>query len=93
MRITVEVMTQKLTEEIIQAKTAIKNINNKWTQGDLTDTDRISYYESKKVLCEYACNFSRNCCNFDEQKRFEKRFQSAWRMYNQLRREKATPTQ
>ena len=81
-------MTQKLTEEIVQAKTTIKQIYGKWTKEDLTDADRIIYYESKKVLCEYACNFSRKCCNFDEQKKFENKFHSAWRMYNQLRREK-----
>jgi len=81
-------LVHEIIEEINGANIAIQSAYNKWFSGNLTNDDWIEYYGAKKTLCEYAWKRSHSAPTFKEQHKLEKKYMSAWRMFNQLRREK-----
>jgi len=88
----VKELVKQITDEISSSYSVIQSTYDKWFSGNLTNDNLIEYYGAKKDLCERAWKESHSLPTVKEQKRIENKFQSAWRMYNRLRREKRENT-
>ena len=88
----VKELVKQITDEINSSYAVIQSTYDQWFSGNLTNNltndDWIEYYGAKKTLCERAWKESHSLPTFKEQKKLESKYMSAWRMYNQLRREK-----
>jgi len=85
----VKELVQQIINEISSSYASIQSVYNKWYAGNLknnlTIEDWIEYYGAKKGLCERAWKQSHSLPTFKEQHKIERKFNSAWRMYNKLR--------